>query len=331
MPGNPPPVTLEAYSFALNRNLDQVTRNVYQPAMAELENFARREATDRWVSQYQNVQGIGQPTLNRDLETPPQVAPITGYQTVCRQQSFRSQLTVEETMTRVSMWWNEIGNNMQDMATSVLSLKDITMANFFNNGFTNGLSTNIVESDGTARAPFSTGHYYESGNGTFSNYYNVLVPPNPQTIYLIINQYLKTLFDNTGFNYINAGNTFTILTPTSQPSWGLAADEIVASVDRPDTSNRSTNVFTNNNANMARSMSLRHRSLNRLTSSTKWFIVCDVNLQAYPLRLKELEAYSLTPLQNAAPINPHVWMQTNRTQFGGCWMNSYRLIVAIGT
>lgn len=331
MPGNPPPLTLESYAFALNQNLSDVTRNIYNPAAAECDLFAKRESTDRWYDEYQNVQGIGMPVLNRDLETPPQVAPITGYKTVIRQSSYRSQLTVEETFTRVSKWYSQIGNNMQDMATSVLSLKDIIMANFFNNGFTNGLVTNITEADGVARAPFSTGHVYESGNGTWSNYYNVLVPPNPQTVYLIINQYLKQLKDNTGVNFINWNATFTILTPTSRPDWGMAADEIVASVDRPDTTNRSTNVLTSSNSNMSMSVKLRHKSLNRLTSSTKWFIVVDVTNNVYPLRLKELIPYELTPLQNCGAINPHAWMQTNRTQFGGGWVNSYRGIVAIGT
>lgn len=329
--GNPPPVTLDSYAFALNQNLTDVTRNIYTPASAEADTIAKRESTSRWFEEIQNVQGIGMPVLNRDLEPLPQVAPITGYQTVIRQQSFRSQLTVEDTFQRVANWQAKILDNMQDMATSVLSLKDIIVSNFFNNGFTNGLSTNIVEYDGTARAFFSTSHYYENGSGTYSNYYNALVPPSPQTVYLIIQQYLQTLKDNTGVNFINWDPEFVIITPKSRPDWGLAADEIVASQDRPNTSDRATNVLTNSSAAMSMSVKISHRSLKRLTSTTKWFICVKTTNRAYPLRLKELLPYELTPLENGRPFNPHVWMQTCRTQFAGGFENSYRGCVAIGT
>jgi hypothetical protein len=326
-----PPLTLEAFAFALNRNLKDVTRNLYMAAPAEADYFAKRESTDRWVEEIQNLQGIGRPIQNRDLEPLPQVTPITGYKTVVRQTTWRSQLTVEETLTRVSPWAQRIMDNYQDMMLAVMSLKDSQVSNFFNAGFTNGSAGNIVEFDGVARAFFSTGHLYESGAGTWSNYYNVLVPPNPETVYLIIQQYLGTLKDNTGSNYIMWEPTFTILTPRSRPDWGMAADEIVASQDRPDTANRAINVLNTTSPNMSTSFRLQHRSLNYLTSTTKWFITVSPSNRVFPLRLKELEPYSVTPLANAAPINPHAWMSTCRTQFGIGFQDSYRGVVAIGT
>lgn len=325
-----PPLTLEAFAFALNRNLTNVSRNLYDFAPAESDWLAKRESTDRWFEQIQNLQGVGRPVQNRDLEPLPQVTPVTGYQTVIKQTSWRSQLTVEETLTRVSPWADRIMDNMQDMMAAVVSLKDSQVSAFFNNGFTNGTAGNIVEADGVARAFFSTGHVYESGNGTWSNYYNVLVPPNPETVYLICQQYLGTLKDNIG-NYIMWQPNFTILTPKSRPDWGLAADEIVASQDRPDTANRATNVLTTTNPNMSTSFRLRHRSLNYLTSTTKWYIVVEIGNRTFPLRLKELLPYEITPLQNAAPINPHAWMTTCRSQFGIGFQDSYRGAVAIGT
>lgn len=324
-----PPLTLESWAPILNRNLTDITRNVYDHAEPEADFLAKRETTNRWFDQFQNIQGIGRPTLNRDLEPLPQVVPVTGYASVIRQASYRSQLTVEETMFRVAEN-KQIFDNVEDMMYSVISMKDALTANFFNNGFTNGTAGNIVEFDGTARAFFSTGHYYESGNGTWSNYYNVLVPPNPETVYLVIQQYLGTLKDNVG-NFINWNPEFTIITPKSRPDWGLAADEIVASNDRPDTANRAVNVLNSANPRASMSVKLRHRSLNNLTSTTKWFIAVSTTNRAFPLRLRELLPYEVTPLEKIGPINPHAWVMTNRTQFGLGFVNSYRGVVAIGT
>lgn len=324
-----PPLTLEAFSFALNRNLSNVTRNLYEFAPAESDWLAKREDTDRWFEQIQNLQGIGRPVQNRDLEPLPQVTPVTGYQTVIKQTSWRSQLTIEETLTRVSPWADRIMDNMEDMMAAVVSLKDSQVSNFYNNGFTNGTPGNIVEYDQVARAFFSTAHQYENGVGTWSNYYNQLVGPNPETVYLIVQQYLGTLRDNAG-NFIMWQPNFTILTPKSRPDWGLAADEICASQDRPDTANRAVNVLTTSNMNTSMSFRLKHRSLNYLSSTTKWYIVVEIGNRVFPLRLKELLPYEVTPLQNAAPINPHAWMMTCRTQFAPGFEDSYRGAVAIG-
>jgi hypothetical protein len=325
-----PPLTIESFSLALNRNLTDMTRSIYDRAPSEYEQLARVESTSRWFDEFQNVQGVGRPTLNRDLEPLPQVTPQTGYRTLIRQQSYRSQLTVEETFIRVSEH-KQVFDNIEDMMESVKTLKDASVAGFFNNGFTNGLAQNITEADGTARAFFSTGHYYENNSGTFSNYYNVLVPPNPETIYLIAQQYLGTLKDNVG-NYINWAPEFTIVTPKSRPDWTLAADEIVASQDRPDTTNRATNVL--NMAGSGRtsmSLKLRSVSLNNLTSTTKWFLLVSPTNRAYPLRLRQLLPYEVTPLQAIGPANPHAYVMTNRTQFGTGFVGSYRGAVAIGT
>jgi hypothetical protein len=324
------PLTIEAFSIALNRNLTEMTRNVYERAPAEYTRLAKVESTKRWFDEFQNVQGIGRPTLNRDLEPLPQVTPQTGYRTLIRQQSYRSQLTVEETFIRVSDH-KQVFDNVEDMVESVKTLKDASVASFFNSGFTDSLAQNITETDGTARAFFSTGHYYEGGGSTYSNYYNVLVPPNPETVYLICQQYLGTLKDNVG-NYINWQPQFTIVTPRSRPDWGLAADEIVASQDRPDTTNRAVNVLNGGgNMNTSVSLKLNHVSLNNLSSTSKWFVIVSPNNRAYPLRLRELLPYEVTPLQAIGPANPHAFVMTNRCQFGTGFVGSYRGAVAIGT
>lgn len=316
-----PPLTVEGFALGYNRNLTEVVRNQYTGAMREFDQLAKVESTSRLFDEYQSIQGLPRPSLNRDLQPLPQIAPITGPKTVIRVSSFRAQLTVEETLIRTADH-RQIFDNLTDMVDSVKTLKDAFMANFFNNGFTNGLATNITEQDGTARAPFSTGHYYEDGRGTWSNYYNVLVPPNPETVFTIIEQYLRRLQDYTG-NYIGWENEFTIVTPTLVPSWGLAAEELVQSMDRPDTTNRATNVVNKN-------FKLRHISLNNLTSTTKWFIIVSSSHRAYPLVMRQLLDLEITPLEKIGPLNPHCLVQTERTQFGGGWRGSYRGIVAIG-
>jgi len=329
MPLIGPPLTIEQYAPGYNYNIANWTRDVYDRAPAEYMDFAKVETTDRWIDQFQNVQGVPRPSLNRDLEMPPQIAPQLGYPTTIRQSSYRAQLQIEDSFFRTAAH-KEIFDNATDMIESVKSMKDILGGNFFNNGFTNGLSQNIVEADGTARAFFSTGHFYESGNGTWSNYYNVLVPPNPETVYLIIKQYLMTLKDNVG-NFIRFNGTFTIMTPNTRPDWGLAADEIARSATRPDTANRADNILTQGNMDTSISVKIRSKSFNNLTSTTKWYIVVDAAGRTFPLRLRELIPFEITPLERLGPGNPHVWVQTERTQFAFGFVGSYRGAVAIGT
>ena len=261
------------------------------------------------------------PKLNRDLEAPPQVSPVKGYKTAIRQSSYRSQIIVEETLIRTADH-AQVYDNFDDMVESVKTLKDATAVNFFNNGFTDALSTNITESDGTARAFFSTGHFYEDGRGTWSNYNNVLVPPNPETVYQMINNYLRRLQDNIG-NFIQWPKEFWIVTPTATPSWGLAAQEIVSSMDRPDTTNRATNVL--------KDVKLSVMELNNLTSTTKWFLCVPNSHKAYPLIMRELLSIETTPLEKLGPVNPHAYVSTARTQFGLGFRNSYRGCTAVGT
>lgn len=314
-------MTIEEFALGYNRNLTELQRDVYMRAQSEFDRISKVEATTRMFDEFQNVQGISLPTINRDLELPPQVAPVTGYKTVIRQLSYRSQLTLEETLIRTADH-KQVYENMADMVESYKTLKDIVVVNFFNNGFTDSLATNITEADGVARAFFSTGHVYENGNGTFSNYNNVGVPPNPETVYQMINNYLRRLKDNVG-NFIQWEPTFLIVTPTATPSYGLAADEIIQSVDRPDTTNRATNVLRN--------FTLMHLQLNQLTSTTKWFLIVMPGNRAYPLITRELLTMELTPLERVGAANPHAYVQTGRTQFGVGFRNSYRGATAIGT
>lgn len=316
------PWTPEGFALGYNRNLTEVVRNQYTGATREFDQIAKVESTSRLFDEYQSIQGLPKPSLNRDGQPLPQIVPVTGPKTTIRQSSFRAQLTVEETLIRTAEH-RQIFDNLTDMVESVKTLKDAFMWNFFNNGFTNGLSTNITEQDGTARAPFSTGHYYEDGSGTWSNYYNVLVPPNPETVFTIIEQYFRRLKDYAG-NFIGWDLAFQIVTPTSVPSWGLAAEEIVQSMDRPDTTNRATNVVNKN-------FRLTHVSQNNASSTTKWFMTVSVSHRAFPLVMRQLIDLEITPLEKVGPANPHIMVQTERTQFGGGWRGSYRGIVAIGT
>lgn len=315
-------MVLEQFVEAINRNLtDGLARNIYDRAEKEYPTVAKFETTSRYVDEFQAIQGLALPQRNRDQENPPQVSPVKGYKTTIRQVNYRSQLTVEDTLMR-SADYPSVYDNMEDMVTSNASLKDQVAVDFFNNGFTDGLSTNIVEYDGTARAPFSTGHYYENGSGTFSNYLNTGVPPTPEVVYQMINQYIRRLKDYAG-NFISWPKEFTIVTPTLNTGFGLAADEIVQSVDRPDTANRATNVLKN--------FRLNHVSLNYLTSSTKWFILVPTGHRAYPLRMRVMIDNEVTPLEKKGPTNPHVYLSTLRTIFGVGWKYSYRGITAIGS
>jgi hypothetical protein len=316
------PMTLEAFAESLNGNLTELTRNIFDRASKEYDAVAKVDSYRKWVDERQGLQGLSRPRLNRDLEPVPQVSPVKGYKSVIRQNSYRSQITVEETMIRNALH-KEVYDNVADGVESIKTLKDATVVDFYNNGFTDGLSTNITESDATARAWFSTGHYYEDGSSTWSNYYNVGTAPTPEVVFLIINQYLKRLKDFRG-NFISWPNEFVLVTPTLTPAYGMAAEEIVQSVDKPNTSDRAANV-------VAKNFKLRHIALNNLTSTTKWFITVPTSHRAFPLVVLEALPQEVTPLEKAGAINPHAMMMTFRTQFGVGFDKQYRGAVGIGS
>lgn len=316
------PMVLEAFAESLNRNLTNIDRSIYDKAVLEYDQVAKVDTASRWVDERLAIQGLSKPMLNRDLEAVPQVSPVKGYKTVIRQQSYRSGLTVEETAIRMSEH-KQVFDNVEDLIESIKTLKDQVTVDLINTGTTGSLPTSIVEYDGTARSLFSTGHYYEDGSGTFSNYYNVGVPPTPEVVHLIIGNYLKRLKDFSG-NFISFPNEFTIITPTSNTAFGLAAEEIVKSMDRPDTTNRATNVVN-------KAYNLKHVALNNLTSSTKWYIRIPTSHRSYPILMLQALDREISPLSAIGPVNPHAYAMTARTQFGVGFNKSYRGIVAIGT
>lgn len=314
-------MVLEQFAEGLNRNIDTIERYVFDNAAPEYLVLSAETPYMHWVQEFMMIQGLSRPQVNRDLQAPPQVSPVKGPRTVIRQNTYRSQLIVEETAVRVSDH-QSIYDNVEDLITSIKTLKDVNCVNFFNNGFTDSLATNITEVDGTARAPFSTTHRYENGSGTWSNYNNVLVPPNVDTVYQLIFQYLKRLKDQSD-NYITWPDTFTIVTPSANPAYGVAAEEIIRSDTRPDTANRATNIL--------RGIKLQHVSLNQLTSTTKWFLTVSNSHRAYPLRRIQAIDSEITPLEKNLSGNPHAMSMTARTQHAFGWKNSYRGIVATGT
>lgn len=312
-------------SIIYNGNLTEVVRAIYDRGDREYEIVSKirpKSNNTGFVDEFQSVQGISKPEENYDLQPLPQRSPVQGYKTVIRQKSYRGQLTVEETAYRTGKHM-EAFDNLEDLIDSISALKSQTMVGFINNGTTASLSTNITEADGTARALFATDHYYEDGSGTFSNYLNSLLPPTPDIVYRVANEYLGRLKDNVG-SFINLGKEFVIWTPKATPAYGLAADEVVSSLDRPDTSNRATNV-------VRQSFRLTHRSLNYLTSTTKWYMGVPTSHRAYPLLMVTLLDQEITPLEKLGAQNPHAWVQTARTQFGGGFRGSYRGLVAVGT
>ncbi len=315
------PLVKEQFSEVFNANIERIERGVFGRAPAEYSQVLKVENTSKWFEQSMGIQGVPQPIQNRDLEPPPQVSPVKGYANVIRLLGYRSQLTVEESAIKYARH-KEVFDNAGDMIESAKTLMDRIGVNLFNNGYS-AAADDFTEADGTQRAFFSTGHYYEDNSATYSNYYNVLVPPNIDTLYTVISQYLGMLKDNAG-NYIDAGNEFVIVTPTNVPDYRKAADQIVMSSDNPETANRAVNTIR-------QSFRLSHKSIRNLTSTTKWHVTVPTAARYYPFVMLVGEAPKLSPMAPAGPINPHALLTTLKTEFGVGKRTSPRGIVAIGT
>jgi hypothetical protein len=315
--------------FVYNGNLTDTWRNLYEQGPREYDVVAKVESKPQntgLVDELQGVQGIAKPEVNWDLNDLPQRSVVKGYKTTIRQVQYRSQLTAEETLYTTGRH-QEIWDNLADLADSIKAVKDVTAVNIINNGTTGSHDYDIIEyGQTTGSALFSTTQYYEDGSGTFSNYLNSGLPPIPDVVYRVISEYIRRLKDNVGA-FVNLGNEFVIWTPTLTPSFGMSADELVNSMDRPDTANRAINVLTQGRS----AVRLSHRQLNYLTSTTKWYLSIPTTHRAYPLLMKESIPQEITPLSPIGATNPHVMKQTTRTRFGLGFRASYRGMVAIGT
>lgn len=315
-------LVLEQYVDVLNRNIPDIDRNVYETQPPEYQYFCNVTSTTRQVDQFLQIQGLARPTRNRDEEPLPQVAPTKGYASTIRQTPYRSAIVIGKSTMQYADH-DVLLNNMQDMIEAEKSLRDAVAADMLNNGTSAQAATDFTEADGTQRALFSTTHYYEDNSATFSNYYNVGVPPNTDTLYLVLAQYLGRLKDFAG-NYIGIARKFTILTPTLNPDFVKAADNIIMSNDNPETANRAVNTVT-------RRFQLSHQPVNNLTSSTAWYVSIGADSKGYPIQMRVGSDREISPLSPYGAANPDLYISRLRSHFGVGLRYSARGIVRIGT
>lgn len=316
------PHVLEEYVEVLNRNIPNIDRNVYEQQPPEYQYFCNVSNTTRQTDQFQQIQGLARPTRNRDEEALPQVAPTKGYASVIRQTPYRSAVVIGKS----TMQYAEskvLEDFMTDMIESEKTLRDAVAADLLNNGASVDTATDFTEFDATQRAFFSTGHYYEDGSATYSNFLNQGLPPNIDTLYLVLAQYLGRLKDFSG-NFIGIGRQFTVLTPTLAPDFVKAADQIIMSQDNPETANRALNT-------VIRRFNITHQPVNNLTSSTKWYVSIGTNSKGYPLQMRVGADREISPLTNLGAVNPDVYVSRLRSHFGVGKRYSPRGIVCIGT
>lgn len=314
-------IDLEQYTEVLNGNLAMIDRDVYERTPPEYQKFMNVSSTKNQVEEFQSYGGLARPIRSRDSEALPQMAPYKGPKSVIRQIPYRSAVFIERSVMEHAKH-QEILNNLEDMLEADKSLRDAVGANILNNGTSVQAATDFTESDGTQRALFSTGHIYENGQGTFSNYLNLGLPPNIDTLYLVATQYLGRLYDYAG-NFIGLNRTFTIVTPTLNPDFVKSADQIVWSQDNPETANRAMNT-------VIKRFSFVHEPVNNLTSSTAWYVMIAPSSRGFPIQMMVGSDRQVSPL---APVgnNPDLFYSRLRDEFGVGLRYTARGIVRIGT
>lgn len=313
---------IEEYVDILNANIPNIDRNVYETKPPEYQDFCNVSSTAKQVDQFLQIQGLAKPVRNRDEEALPQVAPYKGYASKILQVPYRSAVVIG----RSTMEYAEhdvLMQYMQDMMEAEKTLRDLVAANLLNNGTSVDALTDFTEFDATQRAFFSTGHYYEDGSATYSNFYNVGVPPNLDTLYLVLAQYLGRLKDFSG-NFIGIARKFTLLTPTLNTDFVKAADQICWSMENPETANRAMNT-------VIRRFQVDHKPVNNLTSSTKWYASIGTDAMGYPLQMRVGSDRNISPLSKNDAVNPDLYMSRLRSHFGVGKRYSPRGLVCVGT
>lgn len=318
MPTSPP--LLEQYTEVINRNIEKIDRNIYETQPPEYMYFCKVTPTSRQVEEFQSIQGLARPIRNRDEEPLPQVAPEKGYKSVIRQVPYRSAIMLGKSTMQYADH-DALLDNMQDMVEAEKSLRDAVAADMLNNGTSVQTATDFTEADSTQRALFSTGHVYENNGGTFTNYTNVGVAPNSDTLYVVLTT-LGRLKDFAG-NFIGIGREFTLLTPTLNSDFMKAADRLTMSMDDPETANRSANTVN-------RRFKIKHVPVNNLTSTTAWYITIGPESRGYPIQMRVGAEREISPLK-FLDANPDVAMSRLRSHFGVGLRYSARGVHRIGT
>lgn len=309
----------EQFAETFNANITAWNDDwVYAPS--EYDSMLRVEDTTQWFEQSFGISGVPRPTIRRDQQPFTQVSPVKGYGNVIRLLQYGSQLTIEESAIRYSKH-KEAFSQAVSMLESAKTVMNVVGINLYNNGFT-AQPDDFIEADGTQRAFFSTAHRLEDNSGSYSNYFNVIVPPNSDTLYSVLSVYLGLLKGNAG-DYIDVGNDFTIETPMNSPEYRKAADQLVMSPDNPETTNRAVNT-------VRKSFQLSHSPSRYLTSSTKWFVRVPTSWRQFPLVMKIGKRPMLEPLAPVGPINPTAMVTSLMLDFGVGKRYSPRGVVAIG-
>jgi hypothetical protein len=312
-------LTLEQYKEELDRNWTEYTRIRYEFAPSEFDEIARVEDTDRFFDKMGGIQGIHGPIANRDAEPLPFFSPIKQYTTIIPQKFYRGAYAVTRDLLEMGEYQTAV-DNLEDFIRSEKSLRDSTTVNVLNNGLSvQGYEP--LEQDGVQRSLFSASHLREDGGATISNYYQASVPPNLDTIYDAGMNYLHRLTDSVG-NFVGGYGDLTIITPTSNSQFVKAADVIVASMEDPTTANRSINTARTR-------FRLKHISLNWLTSTSYWFLRVELTMPSYPVRLKNYQNMTMSPLQMMAN-NPDAMYSRGRSVFGVGLGPTFRGLLIVG-
>lgn len=315
-------MSLEQYAEVIDRNFSDYTRGAWESTPAEYPDFVKeKQVPGRWITKMGGVQGIQGPIENRDVENLPFFNPVKSYTTAISPKFFRAAWAIERALIEFSEDRDAPLDNLTDIMTAEKTMRDRRASNLLNNG-TSAQGYEPVEADGTRRALFSTAHVREDGGATISNYYNVGVPPNLDTIYEVGMNYLYNLRDSVG-NPIGGFTELTIITPVANPAFVKAADVIVASMDDPSTANRAVNTARTR-------FRLKHVALRHLTSTTAWYLSISTSANRYPLMLLNYSSPQTTPLEKMAN-NPDVMYSRIRSVFNVGLGPTFRGIVRIGT
>lgn len=315
------PMTLEEWAITLNRNITDFFRYIYEPAAAEYPKLAKELSTSMWYQLFAGAQGIAKPIPNRDLNPIPLRSPVRSNTSKSTQVEYRSGIVVERLMFEAPMPGNTAPmDNMRDFIESEKTLRDQVVANVYNNGFS-VQDYDFTEFGGSQVALFSTAHNYEDGNGTYSNYLNMAVPPNLASLYQIMAT-MRRYTDNVG-NYINMMTRFTMLIPSLKPDWWQAAAQICLSPDNPETADRAVNTLN-------KDFNIGYEVINNFTSDSKWFVRTEIGQRYFPILMPVFYPPNMSPLQQINGLNVDAWGARLRSIFSVALFGSARGVFAVG-
>lgn len=304
-----PTFDLANFAELIDYNFNEIKDEIYESFPREYQSYMRVEQMDRAFDKENYLSGLTVPQKNKDAQPIPFDDPVLGFPSTFVPVNYRLGYQIDRTSVEDERW-GLLADRPRTMLRGATVIQDTVASDLFNNGFT--AQSYDLGPTGNIQPLFSTAVPREDGLATWSNLLNQTLPITVETVFLVINNYLKLLTDMRGLP-ITYNGTFFIYVPEVSSTLYQQAIEVKNSTMNPNTADHRINAATT-------AFRIEVVPLRYLTNPEAWFVGWAPSSLNYGLVFKERVAPDISAL---APFgsNIDVWYSRLRMRFTAGYTN----------